>query len=273
MPQYSLEVIHAQAKHQTESYPPVLFVHGSACGAWVWHEKFMPYFAERGCSSTAFSFRGHGHSEGREALNQFGVEDYALDLERVASTLPSAPLLIAHSLGAKVVEHFVARHPVAGVVLLAPVSPFGLATSSLSVAFGAPLLCSQLWWAQVLGPRAIDPEVVGNALFSGQLEAEQRRRYAASFQLESSRVALELTMQSYFPLFPRRLPRALIIGGDRDLLMPWFELARSAAAWGTELQVVGGANHLLMLDTCWQDVADRALAWATPAARTVAAAA
>jgi pimeloyl-ACP methyl ester carboxylesterase len=261
MSQYALEVLRAEASTTTATpRPPVMFVHGSACGAWVWQERFMPYFAQRGYSSVAPSFRGHGGSEGRKELHQFGVEDYAADVEQVARSLKAPPIVIAHSLGAKVVEHVARKVALDSVVLLAPVSPFGLVSSTLSLAFGAPVLLSQLWWAQALGG-GIDLDVVGKALFSEQLDPQLRTRYSGSFQLESSRVALELTAQSYWPHSPQRLPRSLVIGGDRDLLVPRYELGRTAHAYGSSLEVLKGVNHLLMLDTCWREVADRTLAF------------
>ena len=44
--------------------PPLLFVHGSFCGAWIWAEHFLPFFAEAGWECCAVSLRGHGGSEG-----------------------------------------------------------------------------------------------------------------------------------------------------------------------------------------------------------------
>ena len=260
MREYPLEVISTPAS-DAASRPPVLFVHGSYCGAWVWQEHFIPYFAERGYGSTALSFRGHGESKGKRSLHQFGISDYVADVEQVARGLSRPPIVIAHSLGAKVAERFAETNPVAGVILLAPASPFGVLTSSLHAAASAPLLWWQLCWAQTLGVDAVDPGLVADALFSPELEPEKRLRYAARFQPESSRVALEMTLRSYWPCNPRAMRSSLVIGGDRDLLIPLAELERTAAVYQSELRVVRGANHLLMLDTCWKAVADQVLSW------------
>jgi pimeloyl-ACP methyl ester carboxylesterase len=260
MSEHALEVITTEAR-DPGSRPPILFIHGSYCGAWVWQEHFIPYFAERGYSSTALSFRGHGKSHGARALHQFGVSDYVSDVEEVAAGLARPPIVIAHSLGAKVAERFVENHPVAGVILLAPASPFGVLSSTIHVAAAAPMLWWQLALAQTMGAKSLDLGLLGRALFSADLEEAKRKHYAARFQQESSRVALEMTLRSYWPCNPRAMRSSLVIGGDRDLLIPLQELKRTAAVFQSELQVVPGANHLLMLDTCWKDVADRALSW------------
>ena len=44
--------------------PPLLFVHGAYCAAWVWEEYFLPWFAQRGWNATAISLEGHGDSRG-----------------------------------------------------------------------------------------------------------------------------------------------------------------------------------------------------------------
>ena len=84
--------------------PPLLFVHGGYCDSWCWEPFFLPFFAARGYAAHAISLRGHGDSGGHETLFVAGFDDYAADVERVASALPAPPVLIGHSMGAAVVE-------------------------------------------------------------------------------------------------------------------------------------------------------------------------
>ncbi|MFZ5440895.1 MAG: alpha/beta hydrolase [Myxococcota bacterium] len=251
---HSLEVFRAGPPDSRR--PPVLFIHGSSCGGWVWAEHFMPFFAERDFLCVAPSFRGHGNSPGRDRLNDFSVDDYVEDVRLVARELGARPLVVAHSLGAQVAERLAAHQEFEAVALLAPVSPFGLVTSTLQLAVQEPGLLARLAFAPILGPQTIDPDAAARALFSDALEPALKRRYLTSFQLESTRVAFELSAQSWFPRVPRRLG-GLVIGGERDVLIPRFELERTAAAYGAKLEVIAGANHVLMLDTCWRDVATR----------------
>src|SRR6266536_4045871 len=89
---------------RNSSKPPLLFIHGGYCDGWCWDPYFLPWFAERGYAAHALSLRGHGASGGHETLFIAGLDDYAADVEHVASRLPAAPVLIGHSMGAAIVE-------------------------------------------------------------------------------------------------------------------------------------------------------------------------
>src|SRR5258708_27279602 len=106
--------------------PPLLFVHGGFCDGWCWEPHFLPWFAARGYAAYALSLRGHGASGGRETLFVAGLDDFAVDVARVAASLASPPVLIGHSMGAAIVERLLAAGPVRAAALLAPVPPAGL---------------------------------------------------------------------------------------------------------------------------------------------------
>ncbi|MDX1655118.1 MAG: hypothetical protein R3310_07870, partial [Candidatus Competibacteraceae bacterium] len=57
-----LEIVHRQPQRPGDR-PPLLFVHGSFSGAWLWTEHFLDYFAQAGYPAYALSLRGHGASE------------------------------------------------------------------------------------------------------------------------------------------------------------------------------------------------------------------
>ena len=105
---HELEVIERKSTLPT-AHPPLLFVHGSAHGAWCWAEHYLDYFAEHGFDAYALSLRGHGASGGRERLRWASVADYVDDVAEVAATLPSAPVVIGHSLGGMVVQKYLER--------------------------------------------------------------------------------------------------------------------------------------------------------------------
>ena len=92
-----LEILRCQPNRSVVDPPPILFVHGSYCAAWIWAEKFMPYFAEQGFSCAAVSLRGHGGSEG--LLSWASLADYVDDVTSAVAQMDSPPILVGHSMG------------------------------------------------------------------------------------------------------------------------------------------------------------------------------
>jgi pimeloyl-ACP methyl ester carboxylesterase len=115
-PELHLEV-RSRLPARRNGRPPLLFVHGGYCDAWCWEPYFLPFFAEKGYAAHALSLRGHGESGGYESLFVAGLDDFVADVERVASTLPSPPILIGHSMGASIVERLMLTRPVRGAAL------------------------------------------------------------------------------------------------------------------------------------------------------------
>ena len=124
---HALEAIERGSSQPTER-PPLLFVHGSAHGAWCWAEHFLDYFASHGFNAHALSLRSHGGSGGRKRLRWASIADYVDDVARVAASLPSAPIPAGHSLSGMVVQQYLARHVAPAAVLLAPGRQAGTAT-------------------------------------------------------------------------------------------------------------------------------------------------
>jgi len=110
-----LEVIDkggATATHPT----PLLFVHGAFHGAWCWDDHFLDYFADRGYHALALNLRGHGGSPSSLPINSCSVLDYVEDVSTVADRLPTAPVVIGHSMGATLAAHVIDRIGASGSV-------------------------------------------------------------------------------------------------------------------------------------------------------------
>ena len=71
--------------------PPLLFVHGAYCAAWVWEEYFLPWFAQRGWNATAISLEGHGDSRGHAWLAALGIDDFARNVHAVVKPCRARP--------------------------------------------------------------------------------------------------------------------------------------------------------------------------------------
>lgn len=260
----NLEVLSREAGTNTPR-TPLLFVHGAYVGAWCWEEHFLDWFAERGYPAHAVSLRGHGETEGRDRLNEFGLADYAADVAQVASGLASPPVLIGHSMGALVVQKYLERAPeTPAMVLACPVPAYGLLPSSFSLAFSRPALFAALNTV-ASGGRA-SPEALAGALFAGPVDAALLERCYRRMQRESRRALLEMSGWGLPFLWgnwgngAQRLP-TLVIGAQHDALIPAAQAEGTARTLGAEYCLLPDIGHAVMLDQGWQSAAQSIADW------------
>lgn len=258
-----LEILHCQPPAKAKgAHPPLLFVHGSYCGAWIWNERFLPYFAQKGYASYAVSLRGHGASEG--SLTWASMEDYVADVESAVAKLDAPPVIIGHSMGGLLAQHYLSRPTkAAGMVLLASVPPSGLASSAMHLSTFAPDVLWQLGLLQSLGPQAISPDVIQRAFFSDKTPGEEVQHLLPKLQAESHRISAELLCPAQpMPRLGADAVPVLVVGGDADVFLPSSAFRETATFWKADLEILPGAPHGLMLDHhWWKPVADKIIAW------------
>jgi non-heme chloroperoxidase len=258
-PELNIEV-RSRLPERANTGPPLLFVHGGYCDAWCWEPYFLPWFAARGYPAYALSLRGHGMSGGRESLFVAGIDDYAVDVARVAGKLPSRPVLIGHSMGAAVVERLIAAGPVRAAALFAPVPPAGL----------GPVAGRLLAWQPeyLVNLQRLDaPHLAGDALaalrpmyFSDDVAPDILAQAVTHLSVESPRVILDLALPSpRLRSRPPLKPFVLGVGGDR-IATPG-DVAATASYYDTTATIVPGLAHMMMLERGWETVAQPLLAW------------
>ena len=103
---------------------PLLFVHGAFHAAWCW-SNFLDFLADKGYRCLALSIRGHGRSPSSKPLRACSLADYVDDVESVAASLPSRPVVIGHSLGGGVVHKDRESNDAPAGVLMASMPPRG----------------------------------------------------------------------------------------------------------------------------------------------------
>lgn len=244
-----------------ESRTPLLFVHGAYVGAWCWAEKFLPWFAARGFPVYALSLRGHGRSGRRERLHSYRVADYAEDLAAAVGHLPRPPVLVGHSMGAVIAQKYLERPKAAAaaLALICPVPPFGLMPATFSLAFSRPGLFVQL--NSLVAGGGVSRDAVREALFAGPVDVERLDACFARMQPESRLALLDLAGLDLPQRWRVNLPRTLVLGAERDALIPAY-LARSAAQMlGADYGTLPGLGHAVMLEADWQSAAEALLGW------------
>jgi pimeloyl-ACP methyl ester carboxylesterase len=256
-----LEILHCKAAGSPPpDRPPLLFIHGSFCGAWVWAEHFLPHFARAGYDCEAVSLRGHGASEGHEQLADASLNDFLEDAEAAFDQMAAPPIVVGHSMGGAIAQYLAARRPAAGLILLGSVPPSGLAATALHMSAVTHDLMWQIAMLQTLGPQSVDAYAVQRALFAPGTPASLGRAYLPRLQDESRRISLDL-MGWLRPPLPRPLPPVLVAGGDGDAFVPVSALRETAAYWSGDLALLPGIPHGLMLDPSWTAVAEAMLEW------------
>ena len=88
------------------------------------------------------------------------------------------------------------------------------------------------------------------------------RGHGGSGGRESFRAILDLSFLRPDPVRVRGTP-LLVLGAERDYMIPPSETARTADAYGAESQILAGIAHDVMLAPEWRQAADALLAWLT----------
>jgi pimeloyl-ACP methyl ester carboxylesterase len=146
-----LEVID-KGSTSREHPAPLLFVHGGCHSAWCWDQGFLDHFTDRGFRAVALSLRGYGRSSSDKSLHRCSMADFVEDVNAVAITLEAPPLLIGHSMGGFIVQHYLEKHHGPAGVLMASIPPKGVLGASVRVMRNHPW---SSWRSNVGGPDVI----------------------------------------------------------------------------------------------------------------------
>lgn len=252
-----LEII-SRSPNTPSNKPALLFVHGAFAGAWCWDEYFLPYFAARGYAAHAVSLRGHGNSEGELSLAT--LADFVADVQHAVTKLNITPVLIGHSMGGMVVQHYLSHNPVAGAILMNSVPPSGLGSSLHYMATLKPQLLAQLSLIQTLGSQFATPDMLKQALFStNEIDADVMAKFFHAWQNEAQLAVAEMfawQMVSKTADVPM-----LVIGAGKDVFFPYANTRNIAYHYGADWHIFNHLAHALMLENQWQQVADYMINW------------
>jgi len=107
------------------AYPSLLFIHGSATGAWVW-DFWRKHLRPFGWEVNVLDLRGHGVSLPID-FTTVTLEDYVADIESVTEQVARQgrqPVLIGWSMGGLLALMYEAKHrQMPALVVMAPVPP------------------------------------------------------------------------------------------------------------------------------------------------------
>jgi pimeloyl-ACP methyl ester carboxylesterase len=228
--------------------------------AWCWDVHFLDYFAQHGYAAHAVDVRGHGNSEGRENLRWTRIADFVEDVANAVGQLPSAPILIGHSMGGFIIQKYLENHASPGAVLLSSPSPAGLLPTALRIARRRPLAFAKVNLTFSLLPMIATPQLAREAFFSDDVTDEQLLEHWEKMQDDSFRAFLDMVALD-LPKPEKVKARVLVLGVARDNMLKPSEIEATARAYHTRAVIIPDAAHNSMLDPRWQTVADRILGW------------
>ena len=237
--------------------PPLLFVHGAFAGGWMWTETFMPHFAQAGYASYALSLRGHGGSHGREHIAWHSIADYVDDLATVAAAIEAEqgrpPVLVGHSMGGFVVQKYLEHQPAAGVVLLCSVPPQGLIAAQFHLLLQKPQLFAEI--NRILAGEYTDTATLREALFAGEVDDAMLMTWLGQMQNESQRAIWDMSMFNLPQVWRMHRPPMLILGAEKDMLVPAFLVQTTAHTYGLNCHLFRDMGHALTHERQWPQVA------------------
>jgi pimeloyl-ACP methyl ester carboxylesterase len=255
-----LERLHQAATAQARVAPALLFVHGAFSGAWCWQPYFFPWFAAQGFDCWAVSLEGHGASDGHQYLDAISIADYQRNLSRVISGFSTPPIVIGHSMGGLILQHYLQHTPLPGAAFLASVPPSGMASSSLRMLSHAPTLFMAL---NLYQNGRYDPGVddLRALLFSHDTPSAVIEAAVRQCQPESQRAVMDMAMINPYSIQKGPYTPTLVLGAADDQLIAAEEVAATAQHFAAQAEMISGIGHMMMLDTRWPQVAERLLHW------------
>jgi pimeloyl-ACP methyl ester carboxylesterase len=252
-----LETITRTPRNQTHK-TPLLFVHGMWHGAWCWDETFLPFFAEHGYQSTALSLRGHAGSEGK--IPGSTIANYVSDVEQVAKTFDTPPVVIGHSMGGFLTQKYLERNDAPAAVLLASGPHYGLWPTFLRMAVQRPLTLVKVTAQLRLYPVVDTPEAARLSLFSKDMPKKQLLKYYKKLNDESFRMFIDLLGLNL--AHPKKIKTPLLIlGAENDNAISPDQVHATARAYGVQAEIFPNMAHDMMLEANWKSVAERILDW------------
>jgi len=241
---------------------PLLFVHGTNCGGWIWAEHFLGFFADHGFAAYAVSLSGHGSSDGADRLAWLSLADYVSDIETAVNRIGQSPVMIGHSMGGAIVQRALQTISPVATGLICSVPPSGLALLSWRLGVRDPVFLQKVLLVQQLFDRAPDAyATVRRMLFSPETPEPLVARYFQKWQPESHRVVADLWWRPVPYGVVHRAGPVLVMGAEGDRLVDRMAVDETARFYGTTGEFVPGIAHAVMLEPAWERCAHRLLAW------------
>lgn len=250
----------------------IMLIHG----AWVtpdcW-ENFRTYFEGKGhtCIVPAWPHMNRSVSELRKSpdpqLKHTTIKSLVDHYEIQIKALPEPPILIGHSFGGLIVQMLIDRGLGAAGVAIDAGPPRGVIPSLTAIRSAAPVLLSWLGWSRVL---TMSFKSFSETFANGASTAEQQKAYDTYIVPAPGKIYFQAAIgigNGVKFSNPSRSPMLLIAGEDDRTSTPSMVKAMhrkyGKSPVRTDIMVFPKRSHWLIAETGWQEIAEKALEWAT----------
>lgn len=219
----------------------IIFVHGAYHAAWCWAEHFIEYFYDKGYNVVGFSFRNHAGSEKIDDINSIVIEDLVYDLKRVVDSIDGEKIIIAHSLGCRVVQMYLECqfHLIKALVLMTPM----------------PVRNNIFQLMQIRIRQSKKP--MDYILFSDRLLDDKKQEYMNLLEKESKKVEYSMiNHQKKFNESIKNIP-TLVIGSKNDQCVIMQSIIDNGNLHNAKIMIFEQICHDMMLDPQWYEVAHK----------------
>jgi pimeloyl-ACP methyl ester carboxylesterase len=218
---------------------PLLLVHGLWADAWVW-SRMTGYLGHRGWESWALE----RHASGSRVLDRCAT---------VGRTMPAAPVIVGHDLGAAVALRVAAALEAPALVLIAPVLP---GRASRRLAFGG----LSRTMAALLGRDLAPPGDRAGALFADCADPTGLELIRTGLVDEPGHEVHDLLKGRMRVDELGTVPPTLVIGGAGDRLVPEGVISGTARELGGDSVILEG-GHWLPVESTWQSTCNCLHRW------------
>jgi pimeloyl-ACP methyl ester carboxylesterase len=207
--------------------------------------------ASEGWFAVCLNWFGHHGSASLAPVRALSrsILDVTTEIGEVADLYGRMPVLVGHSMGGLASLAFASTHPVAALVLLAPVVPAAFAAEPIDL-----LVDTTTMW--------FPPSQLVDHAWWGEVNAAEAQLYRSLLCPESPRAVLEATRWlCHVDTSSLVQTPTLVFGAEDDLLVPpdaVRALAHSIAADFVELRATG---HGIPLNPVWADATATILDW------------
>lgn len=236
---------------------PILFIHGWWGGAWIWADRFMPFFASLGYRCLAVNLRGNHGSGVVPDPGRISFADHPQDVRIVCEHL-DRPIIIAHSVDGLLAQKVAEEDDLAAVVLLGPGAPRGIfalrswALARAALQHGADMLRGRPFLPHRKAMFALNL----NLLPPGEQEDVYRKMVPAS-----GKQGMEVAILGV-PIAAARVrtPMLAIVGAE-DKLTPPAVVRSVAKKYGADFRPYTAHAHYIMREPGWEQVAHDIADW------------